>query len=116
MTKNIIVGITSAITGLIVFGGTFTILSRPEFVDGRFRTYKELYNLIQIGAPKSNVDELLLQLYPEGGKRKPPLIWENTESSLKMFMNPEKRIEPNCEGIFLRIENGIIASKHYSAD
>jgi hypothetical protein len=36
--------------------------------------------------------------------------------SLGFFMNPESSREPNCEGIFLKLEAGRVVSKEYSPD
>jgi hypothetical protein len=40
----------------------------------------------------------------------------DTPDGLGFFMNPEASREPNCEGIFLRLEQGRVTKKTYSPD
>jgi hypothetical protein len=54
--------------------------------------------------------------YPAGSPRQKPKLWQDDASALNFFMTPEKSAEPNCEGIFLGLNGGRVASKHYSAD
>ena len=88
----------------------------PELVDGRFRTYKAFYSDIQIGMTRDDVFAVLDRLYPKEGARQRPKVMGDTPDSLGFFMNPETSREPNCEGIFLKLENGRVKSKDYSPD
>jgi len=54
--------------------------------------------------------------YPKSGARKRPKVMEDTAESLGFFMNPETSREPNCGGIFLKLEQGRVKSKVYSPD
>jgi hypothetical protein len=88
----------------------------PELVDKRFATYKAFYGDIQIGMTRDEVFSVLDRRYPQGGARKRPKVMDDTPFSLGFFMNPETSREPNCEGIFLKLENGRVKSKDYSPD
>lgn len=107
----IIVALVCMIPAVFVF-----LAFHPELVDGRFRTYKDFYSDIQIGMTKEEVLGLRDRRYPEGGTRKRPRVMDDTSESLGFFMNPESSREPNCEGIFLKLENGKVKSKTYSPD
>jgi hypothetical protein len=88
----------------------------PEVVDGRFRTYKALYADIHPGMTRIEVFDLIDRHYPSTGNRGRPKVLEDTPERLGFFMNPETSTEPNCEGIFLKLAQGRVASKSYSAD
>ena len=88
----------------------------PELVDSRFRTYKGFYRDIQVGMTREQVLAALARRYPKTGTRQPPRLMQDETNSLGFFMNPETFREPNCEGIFLKLEAGRVASKVYSAD
>jgi len=118
MKKKIIIPILIAIILIPVIGFAYISISasHPELIDGRFRTYKQFYESIQVGDSKSEVMNKINLHYPEGGKRQSPTVWENTKQSLGFFMNPEKWKEPNCEGILLTLEDGKVVTKEYSKD
>ena len=118
MKKKIIISILSVVILLPVIGISYISIyaTCPELIDGRFKTYKQLYKSIQVGDSKSEVMSKINLHYPKEGKRQPPTIWEDTEQSLSMFMAPEKWAEPNCEGIFLTLEDGKVVEKKYSKD
>lgn len=88
----------------------------PELVDGRFRTYKKFYSDIQIGMTREQVLSAMERRYPADGLRKRPKIMDDTSTRLGFFMNPETSREPNCEGIFLTLQDGHVTQKQYSAD
>ena len=88
----------------------------PEWVDGRFRTYKAFYRDIQVGMTRDQVFSALDRRYPKEGPRKRPKILNDTPEGLGFFMNPETSREPNCEGIFLELEAGRVTKKQYSPD
>lgn len=88
----------------------------PEWVDGRYRTYKRFYRDLQPGMTRAQVMETLDQRYPAGGPRQRPTIMDNTPTRLGFFMNPEHSREPNCEGIFLTFEGGRLSKIVYSPD
>lgn len=88
----------------------------PEWVDGRFRTYKDFYAQIQPGMTRAEIMALEDRLYPAGGPRQKPTIIMEDDSSLTFFMHPEHSKEPNCEGIFLGFAEGKLKSKTYSPD
>ena len=89
---------------------------KPELVDGRFRTYKRLYRDICVGMSRSEVIELVDRHYPAGGNRPRPRIIKDSDARLDFFMNPENSTEPNCEGIFLQMQEDKVVKKSYSAD
>lgn len=88
----------------------------PELIDGRFRTYKAFYGDIKVGMTRDQVIAAMDARYPQTGKRQRPKIMEDTPNRLGFFMNPETSREPNCEGIFLSLQNGRVVSKDYSPD
>lgn len=97
-------------------GGYVFLALHPEWIDGRFRTYKAFYRDIQVGMTRDEVLAALDRHYPPAGKRQRPTVMSDTPSDLGFFMNPEGSREPNCEGIFLKLEAGRVASKDYSPD
>ena len=104
-----------ALVFLIPSGYLFSVF-HPELVDGRFRTYKAFYGDIQIGMTRDEVFAALDRRYPKSGARQRPKVMEDTADRLGFFMNPETSREPNCEGIFLKVEKGRVKSKVYSPD
>ena len=118
MKKKIIIPflVTVILIPIIGFAYISISASRPELIDGRFKTYKQFYESIQVGDSKSEVLNKIDLHYPKGGKRKSPTVWSDTEQSLCFFMNPENWKEPNCEGIILTLENGKVVEKEYSKD
>jgi hypothetical protein len=101
---------------LLAPSGLLTVMLKPELVDARFRTYKRLYRDIQIGMTRSEVMELVRHHYPSDGKRLEPKVMEDSTNGLGFFMNPEQSREPNCEGIFLQMQEDKVVKKQYSAD
>ncbi len=97
--------------------GLVVLVSYPEWVDPRFRVYKDFFAAIQPGMSRSEVKVLLEKHYPEGGARSRPIVFLEDEDSLNLFMHPEAgRMEPNCEGILLKLENDLVTAKTYSPD
>lgn len=89
----------------------------PEWVDGRFRTYKDFYNDIRLGMTRDEVMKTLAGHYPEGGERQPPFIMVDEVDSLTFFMHPEDPGRPvGSEGILLGLQDGKVVSKTYSPD
>ncbi len=114
-------GVVRALTSVLAFvflvPGIFLFLAfRPELVDGRFRTYKTFYQDIQIGMTREQVYSALERRYPKGGPRQRPTVLNDTPEGLGFFMNPETSREPNCEGIFLKLERNRVIKKDYSPD
>jgi hypothetical protein len=89
---------------------------RPELVDSRFRVYKKFYKDLQVGMTREQVLAAMDQRYPISGPRNRPTIMEDTPTRLVFFMNPETSREPNCEGIFLTLENNRVTKVEYAAD
>jgi hypothetical protein len=87
----------------------------PELVDARFRTYKAFYRDLHQGMTRDEVLATLDKHYPAGGARKRPKMSED-EFNLGFFMDPEHSREPNCEGIFLKLNHGHVESLTYSPD
>lgn len=101
---------------LIVPAGFVFIALHPELIDGRFRTYKAFYSDIQVGMTREQVVAAMERRYPADGSRKRPKIISDTPTNLGFFMDPETSTEPNCEGIFLTFEGGLVSRIDYSAD
>jgi hypothetical protein len=89
----------------------------PEILDARFRTYKAFYRDITVGMTRAEVFTLIDRHYPKSGPRQRPTILRDELHELKFFMNPERSLEPNCEGIFLYLDvGGRVTGKEYSPD
>jgi hypothetical protein len=88
----------------------------PELIDGRFRTYRGFYRDIQVGMTREQVFAAMERRYPKDGPRLRPRVMRDELASLGFFMNAERSSEPNCEGIFLKLEVGRVVSKKYSPD
>jgi len=101
---------------LLTPSGVALICIKPELVDGRYKTYKQLYGDIHVGMSRAEVMTLIDQHYPSEGKRLRPKIIEDSDKKLSFFMNPEDSTEPNCEGIFLRIQDDSVIKKSYARD
>lgn len=84
--------------------------------DPRFAAFHRLFLEISPGMTRKDLDDTIWRLYPDGGQRLVPVYWVDQPSHVTLFMNPETETEPNCEGIFLQLTNGIIVSKSYSMD
>lgn len=109
---------SSGLVSLLCFApGIFLLLMlKPELIDARFRTYKAFYRDIEIGMKREDLDALLERRYPAGGERQRPKLMNNAADAVGYFMNPEESTEPNCEGIFLKLKDGRVTEKQYSAD
>ncbi len=102
--------------GLALPAAAFGVLINPWLYEARFAAYHRFYRGIKTGMTTTDVLSLMERHYPAGGPRARPTIMENTTQRLGFFMNPEHVREPNCEGIFLSVQNGVVISKGYSAD
>ena len=96
--------------------GVALIGFKPELVDDRFRTYKQLFGDIEVGMSRAEVMTLVDQHYPSEGERLRPNIVEDSNKKLSFFMNPEDSAEPNCEGIFLEMQDNKVLRKSYARD
>src|SRR5688572_17890760 len=89
----------------------------PRWYDGRFRTFGAFYRDIREGMTRGEIVTLIDRHYPKSGSRLPPIVMEDTPPALGLFMNSEGSREPNCEGIFLVLdEGGRVKEKRYSPD
>ena len=101
---------------LLAPSGAALICLKPELVDGRYSTYKQLYGDIKVGMSRAQVMKLVDQHYPSWGKRLRPKVLEDSEVKLSFFMNPEDSAAPDCEGIFLQMEDDSVVKKSYVRD
>ena len=101
---------------LLAPSGAALICIKPELVDGRYSTYKQLIGHIEVGMSRAQVMKLVDQHYPSGGKRLRPKVLEDSEVKLSFFMNPEDSAAPDCEGIFLQMEDDSVVKKSYVRD
>ncbi len=90
----------------------------PWLLDARARTYRDLYESIHVGMTRAQVLAHVQAVYgrSENSKRLPPKVMQDTPQILGFFMDAEGHEQPNCEGIFLSMKDGIVASKYYSVD
>ena len=101
---------------LLTPSGVALLCIKPELVDDRYETYKQLYGDIHVGMSRAEVMTLVDRHYPSRGERLRPDIIEDSDKKLSFFMNPEDSTEPNCEGIFLKLENDAVVKKSYARD
>jgi len=101
---------------LLVPSAWFFTALNPWLTDARFRAYRSFYQDLKPGMTRSEVLARLASHYPASGERKSPKVMKDTPDALGFFMNPEHSREPNCEGIFLKLQDGKVASKSYSPD
>ena len=101
---------------LLTPSGVALLCIKPELVDGRYKTYKQLFGDIEVGMSRAEVMTLVDRHYPSEGERLPPDVIEDSDKKLSFFMNPEDSTEPNCEGIFLKLENDAVVKKSYARD
>lgn len=101
---------------LLVPSALALIVIKPELVDARIRTYKQLYGDIQVGMSRADVMTLVERHYPAEGRRLRPQVIENTEERLSFHMNPEGAKGPNCEGISVNLYEDKVVYKFYSRD
>ena len=101
---------------LLCPSGVALIGFKPEMVDDRFKTYTQLFGDIEVGMSRADVMTLIDQHYPSEGERLRPNIIEDSDKKLGFFMNPEDSTEPNCEGIFLRMQGDKVVRKSYARD
>lgn len=88
----------------------------PELADARFRTYRRFYRDLHTGLTRAQVLEVMVRHYPADSPRLRPTIEEDTPQRLSFFMNPETSREPNCEGIFITLQNDRAVAISYSED
>ena len=101
---------------LLAPSGVALIYLKPELVDGRYKTYKQLYGDIEVGMSRAEVMTLVDQYYPSGGKRLRPKVLDDSDHKLTFFMNPEESNKPNCEGIFLEMQDDAVVIRSYVRD
>ena len=101
---------------LLTPSGVALLCFKPELVDGRYKTYKQLYGDIHVGMNRAEVMTLVDRHYPSGGGRLPPDVIEDSDKKLSFFMNPEDSTGPNCEGIFLQMKEDTVVKKSYARD
>ena len=101
---------------LLVPSGLALVCFKPELVDDRYKTYKQLYGYIQVGMSRAEVMALVNKHYPEDGQRLRPQVVEDSDDRLSFNMNPEGAREPNCEAISLQMQDDAVVKKRYSRD
>ena len=73
---------------LLCPSGVALIGFKPELVDDRFKTYKQLFGDIEVGMSRADVMTLIDQHYPsEGGRIRPNLI-EDSEKKAQLLHEP----------------------------
>ncbi|MBL6922586.1 MAG: hypothetical protein ISR39_10485 [Akkermansiaceae bacterium] len=103
-------------SGVLISSVFFFLALNSWIIDPRFQTYRSFYYEIEEGMTRQQVIETLIKHYPRDGDRDRPTIRSDNEDQLGFFMNPEDYREPNCEGIFLKMKNGVVVQKTYSND
>ncbi|MDB4759413.1 hypothetical protein OAF99_03630 [Akkermansiaceae bacterium] len=103
-------------SGVLISSVFFFLALNSWIIDPRFRTYRSFYYEIEEGMTRQQVVEILIKYYPRDGARDRPTVRSDDEDQLGFFMNPEDYREPNCEGIFLEMKDGVVVKKTYSND
>lgn len=107
----------SVLATLFIVPGVFVfLLLHPELIDARLRTFKAFYHDIHEGMTRDEINSLLVRHYPKQGARHVPRILEDTSGRLGFLMNPEISSGPDCEGIFLTVNDGRVTAKKYVED
>ncbi len=88
----------------------------PWLLDARYRTYLEFYWSLRKNMTRAEVMAVMSDFYPPGDVRLPPILTEDTATTISFYMNPEKQSEPNQERIFLKMEDGRITGTRYVPD
>lgn len=91
------------------------LVTHPELIDDRFRTFKAFYRAIETGMTTNEVFSVVDQYYPKSGRRRPKMMYQQPED-LFFHMDPEGSREPNCETIFLKLDRGRVKTKEYIPD
>ncbi len=85
----------------------------PWLIDARFRTFQLFYWNIRIGMSRDEVMGEMRNWYPQDQPHQPPGVAENSATQLKFFMTPA---ESDHESIILKMQDGRVIGKDYSAD
>ena len=101
---------------VIAYGTHLLLVLAPELHDPRFRTYKRFYNDLRLGMTQAEILAAVEKHYPKNGRRQSPKMSIEGKDYVGFFMNPENSGEPNCEGIFVYLENGRVQRIIYSPD
>lgn len=85
--------------------------------DHRYKAFHALFLRISPGMSRHELTQTVKEVYPKQGPRNPPRYWVNETNRIVLFMHAEGHPEPDCEAIFLQLDNGgNITTKGYSAD
>lgn len=103
-------------SGVLISSVFFFLALNSWIIDPRFRTYRSFYYEIEEGMTRQQVVEILIKHYPRDGVRDRPIVRSDDKDQLGFLMNPEDYREPNCEGIFLEMKDGVVVKKTYSND
>ena len=103
-------------SGVLISSVLFFLALNSWIIDPRIRTYRSFYYGIEEGMTRQQVIEVLIKHYPRDGARDRPTVRSDDGDQLGFFMNPEGYREPNCEGIFLEMKDGVVVKKTYSND
>lgn len=102
---------------LLIGAGCFLVVAvNPWIADPQYRAYKRLYWDIDNGMTRAEVLKAVARRYPPGSRRTAPQLVQDDPVSMMFFMGVEGSQGPNCEGIFVKMEDGLVVSKHYSPD
>ena len=84
--------------------------------DSRFATFHRLFFAIENGMSRADLEAVIRRVYPPKGPRTPPRFRVDDTTHIILFLDPEGRPGPNCEGIFLQFADGTIIGKGYGMD
>jgi dihydropteroate synthase len=98
---------------LLVPSAILFVGRNPWLIDARFRTFQLFYWNIRIGMSREEVMGEMTNWYPPDQPQKPPGVAENSATQLKLFITPA---EADHESIILRMQDGRVIGKDYSAD
>ena len=103
-------------TGVLIPSVFFFLALNQWIIDPRFRTYRSFFYEIEEGMTRQQIVEILIKHYPHDGERDRPIIISDEDNQMDFYMNPEDYREPNSEGIFLEMKDGVVMKKTYSND
>lgn len=88
----------------------------PWLIDARSRTFQTTYWYIRIGMGRDEILAEIRSLYPPNGERKPPIILEDSATSMQIQMNPEESSQPSREIITLKMQDGRVMGKKITSN
>ncbi len=103
--------------GLLTPTAIIFVGKNPWLIDARHRTFQTTYWFIRIGMSRDEVLAEIRSLYPPNGERKPPIIVEDSSTSMQIQMHPERAEEANSHNLItLKMQDARVMGKEISSN